>query len=672
LRGRVRSRVYPGPPGLASEAAPRNPMPSPVSDLIRLYGTDEPVESPRILRAGPLSAEFEAGNLRHIHYRGGEMIRAISFIVRDKNWGTYAPEISQLDLQEGVDSFRVSYEAAIGDEFRYSAVITGKADGQLSFSGKGTATTDFVTNRTGFVVLHPIEGIAGAACTVEHVDGAIEETRFPLLIDPVQPMKALRSITHEFLPGLKVRCRMEGDTFEMEDQRNWTDASYKTYVRPLALPWPYSIPKGDTIDQRVTLTVSGSASQVQSEDRGYSVTVGKPTSSSVMPPLGIGLHPKDLDATEAAVQQLKEAGPAHVVCHYDPRFGHSAADLKRMTALGSAIGAELWLEFVIPSVDNFESDIKAVGQSAQELGNPFSTVMVSPAPDLKCTLPGSPWPPCPRLDACYRAARKAFPNAKLGGGMFSFFTELNRKRPPLESLDFVTFTTVAIFHAGDDHSAMEGLESLPYLADSARAFIDGKPYQVGPSAIGLRMNPYGEAPMPNPQNIRQAMNGMDPRQRGLFGAAWSVGFVARFAKGGASALSLGSGAGEFGITYAKTDYPQPWFDEHRGSYPVFHAIKGLGRLRGQPLIDLQISAPREIQAIGTERNGGIELWVANLTEQTKDLELVPRLTGTVSILAAAEFERAAEDSNVMDSLESELTATRVVLPEYAIARLRSR
>ena len=115
--------------------------------------------------------------------------------------------------------------------------------------------------------------------------------------------------------------------------------------------------------------------------------------------------------------------------------------------------------------------------------------------------------------------------------MFSFFTELNRKRPPVALLDFVTFTTVAIFHAGDDRSAMEGLESLPYLAKSVAAFIDGKPYHVGPSAIGLRMNPYGEAPMANPGNIRQAMNGMDPRQRGLFAAAWSVGFVARFAKG---------------------------------------------------------------------------------------------------------------------------------------------
>ena len=50
---------------------------------------------------------------------------------------------------------------------------------------------------------------------------------------------------------------MEGDTFEMEDQRNWTDASYKTYVRPLALPWPYTLAKGTVIEQAVRLSVHG-------------------------------------------------------------------------------------------------------------------------------------------------------------------------------------------------------------------------------------------------------------------------------------------------------------------------------------------------------------------------------------------------------------------------------
>src|ERR1700733_9555983 len=527
-----------------------------LSQLVRLYGTDEVVEPPRILRAGNLTVEFDAGNLRHIRYHGREMIRAVSFVVRDKNWGTYAPRMRDLHFKEEPEGFRISYEATVREqdsEFHYSAQIIGKSDGSLSFSGKGTALADFLTNRTGFVVLHPIEGVAGARCTVEHVDGTIEERQFPFLIDPVQPMRELRAVTHEFLPGLKVTCRMEGDTFEMEDQRNWTDASYKTYVRPLALPWPYSIAKGEALNQKVTLSVAGSATNIGSKNQGIRLTVGKPISSSPMPPLGIGLHPKDAEATEQNASAIKTAAPAHLVCHYDPRFGHGPDDLKRMAELGKKIGTDLWLEFVIPSVDNFESDIREAGQAVADLGNPFSTVMVSPAPDLKCTLPGSPWPPCPPLEACYQATRKAFPGARIGGGMFSFFTELNRKRPPLELLDFVTFTTVAIFHAGDDRSATEGLESLPYLAKSVAAFIDGKPYHVGPSAIGLRMNPYGEAPMANPRNIRQAMNGMDPRQRGLFAAAWTVGFVARFAQGGGSALTLGGTTGPFGVAYAKEE-----------------------------------------------------------------------------------------------------------------------
>ena len=645
-------------------------MPTPISDSVRLCGTDEPVEAPKILRAGPLSAELAAGNLRHIRYHGREMIRAISFIVRDNNWGTYAPQISQLDFHEGPDAFRVSYEALIEGEFCYSAVITGEENGALSFSGRGNAISDFLTNRTGFVVLHPIEGVAGTACTVEHVDGTIEETEFPLLIDPVQPMTALREITHEFLPGLKVTCRMEGDTFEMEDQRNWTDASYKTYVRPLALPWPYTIRKGEAIDQRVMLTVSGSASRIESNEKRYTVVVRQPTIGKRMPPVGFGLHPKDLEGVEQNIDVIKEAKPSHIVCHYDPRDGHNQNDLKRMAALGPSVGADLWLEFVIPSVDRFVEDINAAGRAVSELKNPFSTILVSPAPDLKCTLPGSPWPPCPPLDKCYQTARNAFPGVKLGGGMFSFFTELNRKRPPLDLLDLVTFTTVAIFHAGDDRSAMEGLESLPYLAKTVRSFIGDKPYHVGPSAIGLRMNPYGEAPMPNPHNIRQAMNGMDPRQRGLFAAAWSIGFASHFAKGGASTLTVGSGTGEFGITSARVDYPQPWFGENGGVYPVYHAIKGLAQLRGDQLMEVEISTPDELQAIAAKGNSRIELWVTNLTDQTKDVELIPKLTGGVSILSAAEFERATTDLAIMDSLEKRLTGEKLVFPPYAIARVR--
>ena len=177
--------------------------------------------------------------------------------------------------------------------------------------------------------------------------------------------------------------------------------------------------------------------------------------------------------------------------------------------------------------------------------------------------------------------------------------------------------------------------------------------------------------MANPHNIRQAMNRMDPRQRGLFAAAWSVGFVAQFAKCGASAITLGETVGELGIVYGKTDYSQPWFDEHGGVYPVYHTVKGLAALRGRPLIDLVISKPREIQAIAAARDGGVEIWVANLTDQTKSVEIAPASAGVLSVLSAAEFARAARDVSTMDSLERGFNNGALILPPYAVARFRS-
>lgn len=135
------------------------------SRAIALFGTEEPVTPMKTLRAGPLTVALDGGNLRYVRIAGREAMRGIAFIVRDKDWGTYNPAIENLKVGQGPHSFEVSYDAICKDarqELRYSAKITGAADGTLTFAGKGTAVTDFLTNRTGFVVLHPIEGWRGS------------------------------------------------------------------------------------------------------------------------------------------------------------------------------------------------------------------------------------------------------------------------------------------------------------------------------------------------------------------------------------------------------------------------------------------------------------------------------------------------------------------------------
>lgn len=640
------------------------------SRAVKLFGTEEPVTPPRILQAGALTAELDAGNLRHIRYGGVEVIRAVSFIVRDRNWGTYNPTITDLAIDEQPDRFTVTYAALAEDErqhFRYEARIEGSADGRLDFAATGMAKTDFLTNRTGFVVLHPCE-LAGRAVTIEHADGAVEESRFPEAVDPVQPMLNLRALTHEAASGLRVACRMEGDVYEMEDQRNWTDASYKTYVRPLALPWPYTLAKGERLDQAVRLTLTGPTPQAAA-GAGEEITLSIGAAQATVPPLGLGLHPADQAATQAHAAELHAVGASHLIGCYDPREGHGEAALRGLVETAAALGAEPWLEAVIVSVDGFREEIAALGRTVAALGSPFPTVLVSPAPDLKCTLPGSPWPPAPPPRELFAAARKAFPGARLGGGMFSLFTEMNRKRPPVDLIDLVSFTTTATLHAGDDHSITEGLESLPAIALTAAGIAGSKPWAVGPSAIGMRMNPYGEAPLANPGNIRQAMNFNDPRHRSLLGAAWALGFFARFAAGGAATITLGGATGAFGLLHTPQPWPQPWFDEAGGGlYPIYHVLRGLAGLRGAHMLAARLSAPSAVQAVAAERDGVRTVWLANLT----GAEVACRLDadiGDSAVLDEASFVTAAADPDAMAKLARPHGGRTIALGPYAVARL---
>ena len=646
------------------------------SRRLKLCGTEEIDPPSQQLAAGPLTAELENGQLRYIALNGVEVLRGTAFLVRDQNWGTYAPQIDSLSVTEGAGRFTVEYKALCADanqRLAYEARISGSSDGVLTFDAVATPETDFVTNRAGFVVLHPA-WLAGQRLKVVHVDGRETETIFPARISPSQPVFDIRALAHEAAPGLWATCRMEGDAFEMEDQRNWTDASYKTYVRPLALPWGYTLAKGSRHEQSVHLSFSGNtAGRGEKSNTAITIELGRDL-SMCMPELGVALPHDEIEVASAAVDAMRVMKPRFLVCHADMRDSAALSEFERIRQAGEATGAKMVIEVVVPDEADAIASLEPVATAAKRARLEIDAVVVSSASDLKSWQPGAQRPEKPTVQDIAAAARAAFPGTKLGGGMLSTFTELNRKRPKAALFDFITHTTCSIVHAADDRSVMETLETLPAIIGSAKAMIDEKPYRIGPSAIAARMNPYGKGVADNPANGRVCLTNRDPRQRGLFNAAWTLGYVAACAYGGVTSVAMGAATGPLGFVHHRAaDRPQPYFDAINGPavYPAFHVMSGLARGGDHHLVKMKLSEPGKVAALAWREGARIVLWLANLTADP----LTIRMSGfedaplQASVLDSSAFEQAVARLDTLDALRRPLEVQELNLDAYAVARV---
>jgi hypothetical protein len=590
------------------------------------YGTAQPVAPVRRLAAGPWSALLIDGALHEIRYTGEEVIRAVSFLVRDKDWGTCRPAVGRMDVEETASGFHVAYEARCvnpdGHALGFALAIECAADGALSFRGDVSAHSDFLTARCGFCVLHPIDGVAGAPARVTHSDGRRERAAFPTLIDPWQPFKDIAAIEHDLPGGLTVRCAFTGDVFEMEDQRNWSDASFKTYSRPLELPWPYTLEQGATFTQTVSVSVDPSrrvqgARHRAAEPReagALTIEIAPHTVQERMPALGVAIAAHEAEAALSSLSVLSALGPQQLTLSFDPLAGDGVAALERFARLQRASGAPSVLEFALPGVDTPHAELSRLAAQIEQAGLALTGVVVSPAVHRQSNPPGSASPPCPALDEVYREGRLAFPRLRLGGGMLSYFTELNRKRPPLDMVDWVTHATCPIVHAADDRSVMQTLEAIPHITRSCRALIGERPYAVGPVSIGMRQNPYGSRVMPNPARERVAMAADDPRQRALFGATWLAGYAAALAGSRVETLTLGALSGARGVAQTPSGGGE--------RYPLFQVAKALAGMAGAArLISIGGDDARIACVAAQHADGAVELILANLTSETRKVRL---------------------------------------------------
>jgi hypothetical protein len=253
-------------------------------------------ERPTRLHAGMWSVEVEraTGWVRCVRLGGHEVARAVYANVRDENWKTLSQRMVHHRAAQEEGRFEAHWQIDL-DDIGFTWKVAVMCDGKsLSIDWTGESSQEFQTRRTGLCLLHPLE-LKGLPCEVVHSDGSVESGAFPILVEPHQPFFDIAGMLHG-VGGAKVHISFLGEVFEMEDQRNWTDASFKTYCRPQAWEQPYAIVSGATIQHGVRFEFEGEVIPVERHcvtvlsDSGRPVPMPKLGTLSPQPVPGFAFH----------------------------------------------------------------------------------------------------------------------------------------------------------------------------------------------------------------------------------------------------------------------------------------------------------------------------------------------------------------------------------------------
>lgn len=580
------------------------------------------------LRAGPLQMHYEQGGLRYIKFGEREILRRIYGAVRDRNWETVPADVSVLEFDADDRRFRIVFESEHREreiDFVWRGEITGDDEGFIRFIFDGRARSGFLRNRIGLCVLHPAE-LAGAACRLRYANGSRYTTVFPDLVAAQQPVAAIHdlgSITHEVSQGLWAEVTFGGDLFEMEDQRNWIDASYKTYCTPLRLPFPLEITEGTRIQQSVELRLlrtapinAASDTPVElsaapaDEQQTVEIVVGKKRHALAPIGLGLGRHPLSMREIEC----LYKLKPAHLRVDLNTAEYSSPGAMEAEIARASEVAMQLaaQLEIALFPGGNPEAEMNALQASIDAIHPPIARWIVFDANAKSSTA------------RCLKPARRMLEiyGAPIGGGTNADFYQLNQFRPPAELMDFVAFSINPQSHAFDDASLVETLTAIPYPVCSAQHYFNNLPVVISPVTLKPRFNPVAAgAQDATPPGCLPPQ--VDVRQMTAFGAAWTLGALKRLIQSSASSITLYETTGWCGVMETESGSPLPEkFPSRSGEvFPLYHVLADVARFAGGSTIEVLSNDPLRAEAMLLEYGGERRLLLANLTPEALTVTL---------------------------------------------------
>lgn len=608
------------------------------------YGREEePTERTR-LRAGDLTAVFEAPDLRWVRLGEVELAQRLYMAVRDAAWNTIPADISDIRIDARERSFTVSLIARHRHQdidYEWQGTIRGSEDGRISYEMDGQANSSFRYAKIGLLVHHPLRESVGQPYRARTSGGEISG-RLPIEIIPQRVENGrLTALFPEYdrlsiqLPdGGEVAFEFEGDLWEMQDHRNWVDGNFKSYGTPMSVPFPFDAEPGTRLWQRITLHASGVGAQPSARNEALRLEIGEEPRGP-LPPIGLQLASHGQPLTEHEAELLRAAGPAHL--RVDLPLAQADHPTRLARAVREAQLLQARLELALHLTDEAPTQLEALVPLLQPIDGLVDRVLVFEARGYAAG--GGATPPA-LVRLVRHQLRPVLPHATIAGGSNLFFAEITRDSPDPAEIDALVYPINPQVHASDDASLVENLAVQTTSVETARRLVGDRPVFVSPVTFIGSNGPYpGGPPAPGglPGNV-------DVRQASLFGAAWTIGSVKHLAVGGADALTYFETTGWLGLIEREKGSPVPeLFPSHPGmAFPLYHVFADLAEVKGGKVLAAESEDPIATEVLAVRQAGRLVVLIANLVHQARSVVVsgLPPGRASARMLDDATFEQA--------------------------------
>ena len=551
---------------------------------------------------GDFTFDLARAAVRNVRYKNVQIIDLLYTAIRPWDWSTLDPDQHSEDVKVTDDICIITIKDLFAGALDASTEITISKDNKFTVAYELRGLAEYSVNRWGICFCLNSADWMGSA-----VKSQGNQYQLPAAISP---QRVVDGVTQGLFPASNemlftapdqrsIKVVSTGKVLEAEDQRNWTDNTYKIYSGSLSEPRPFVTSAGSLWQQSVTFEIGPPNKQVPDGSKiivkeiDSLPSIGLQFNTDSMLPLDVlntALFLLDIDhirineesLTAQKINTVSTNGliveAALLSSHSGDKLHHEIEHLNKQIPAGSRIL------------------IQREGREIVELGD------LPKNQSLSSFIPGT--------DA--------------------YLVDLHRNK--YEFGESISYSMVPTVHSSDIETIFKTLYTQRESIQFAQEFL-AKQVLVSPITFSTRGNP--ETGHAREQRINFANPEMALRIRTIEGAAWTLGSIFALASAGAYSGTWHELFGEFGIIY-------PDGDAIKFS-PTFHALAALGAHHAH---EITIATSLDNSWVAFENREAKKIVVASLRPWV--IEITANVLAgyeTIQSLRASECEKA---SQIMD------------------------